>query len=155
MFDAMPPPLPEFLPALTVLQPWAWAIAHGPKRIENRNWAPRYRGPVLIHAGRGKTALESAGRWLESQGLTVPEDLAFGQIIAVCRLTAVVKVEEVADPFASGPLCWRLADVRALACPIPWRGRQGLFPVPRADLPDEVCAWLREVARPNRSLTKR
>lgn len=37
---------------LTVRQPWAWAIIHGGKDVENRvrNIAGGYRGPVLIHA---------------------------------------------------------------------------------------------------------
>lgn len=39
---------------LTVRQPWAWAIIHGGKDVENRprNIAGGYRGPVAIHAGR-------------------------------------------------------------------------------------------------------
>jgi hypothetical protein len=38
---------------LTVRQPWAWAIVHGGKDVENRsrNLAGSYRGPVAIHAG--------------------------------------------------------------------------------------------------------
>ncbi|ROZ88991.1 ASCH domain-containing protein [Gordonia sp. OPL2] len=38
--------------ALTVQQPWAWAIVNGGKTIENRtaNWS--YRGPLAIHAGQ-------------------------------------------------------------------------------------------------------
>ena len=38
---------------LTVRQPWAWAIIHGGKDVENRvrNIAGAYRGPVAIHAG--------------------------------------------------------------------------------------------------------
>jgi hypothetical protein len=38
---------------LTVRQPWAWAIIHGGKDVENRvrNIAGEYRGPVAIHAG--------------------------------------------------------------------------------------------------------
>lgn len=38
---------------LTVRQPWAWAIIHGGKDVENRtrNIAGDYRGPVAIHAG--------------------------------------------------------------------------------------------------------
>lgn len=37
---------------LTVRQPWAWAIIHGGKNVENRvrNIAGNYRGPVAIHA---------------------------------------------------------------------------------------------------------
>jgi hypothetical protein len=39
--------------AITVRQPWAWAIVHGGKDVENRtrNIAGSYRGPVAIHAG--------------------------------------------------------------------------------------------------------
>ena len=38
---------------LTVRQPWAWAIIHGGKDVENRSRsiAGSYRGPVAIHAG--------------------------------------------------------------------------------------------------------
>jgi len=37
---------------LTVRQPWAWAIIHGGKDVENRSWniAGSYRGTVAIHA---------------------------------------------------------------------------------------------------------
>lgn len=40
------------IPALSIRQPWAWAILHAGKRIENREWRGgcSYRGPVLIHA---------------------------------------------------------------------------------------------------------
>lgn len=38
--------------ALSIMQPWAWLIVNGHKAIENRNWRCRYRGPVLIHAGK-------------------------------------------------------------------------------------------------------
>ncbi|WGX98756.1 ASCH domain-containing protein [Nocardioides sp. L-11A] len=37
--------------ALTVQQPWAWAIVHGGKTVENRTQAWKYRGPLAIHAG--------------------------------------------------------------------------------------------------------
>lgn len=39
---------------LTVRQPWAWAIMHGGKDVENRsrNLAGDYRGPVAIHAAK-------------------------------------------------------------------------------------------------------
>lgn len=39
------------MPALTVRQPWEWAIFHG-KTIENRSQNFHYRGPLAIHAGR-------------------------------------------------------------------------------------------------------
>jgi hypothetical protein len=39
---------------LTVRQPWAWAIIHGGKDVENRvrNVAGSYRGPVAIHVSK-------------------------------------------------------------------------------------------------------
>jgi hypothetical protein len=54
--------------ALTVKQPWAWAIFNG-KNIENRTQLWSYRGPLAIHAGM---------RWSE-RGLYSPLVLdAFG-----------------------------------------------------------------------------
>jgi activating signal cointegrator 1 len=40
--------------ALTLHQPWASLIAVGAKRIETRNWATDYRGPLAIHASRSQ-----------------------------------------------------------------------------------------------------
>jgi hypothetical protein len=37
--------------ALTIHQPWAWAIVHGGKNVENRTQRWKYRGPLAIHAG--------------------------------------------------------------------------------------------------------
>lgn len=42
--------------ALSLWQPWAWAVLHAGKKIENRTaWkhAPRWRGEFLIHAAIG------------------------------------------------------------------------------------------------------
>jgi hypothetical protein len=36
--------------ALSIRMPWAALIVAGHKDIENRTWASRYRGPLLIHA---------------------------------------------------------------------------------------------------------
>jgi hypothetical protein len=41
----------EPMRALTVRQPFAWAIAYGGKCVENRSRPLGYRGPVAIHAG--------------------------------------------------------------------------------------------------------
>jgi hypothetical protein len=34
---------------ITIRQPWAWAVVHGTKGVENRSQGQRYRGPVFIH----------------------------------------------------------------------------------------------------------
>lgn len=38
--------------AITIRQPWASLIALGEKKIETRSWQTKYRGPILIHAGK-------------------------------------------------------------------------------------------------------
>lgn len=46
--------------ALSIRNPWAWAICHAGKRVENREWKypPTYRGPLLIHASAWYSAEE-------------------------------------------------------------------------------------------------
>ena len=38
---------------LTIRQPWASLIIHGYKKFEFRSWQTKYRGDLLIHAGKG------------------------------------------------------------------------------------------------------
>ncbi len=38
--------------ALSIKQPWAWAIVNGYKTIENRTWKTKFRGAFLIHASK-------------------------------------------------------------------------------------------------------
>lgn len=40
------------LQTITVQQPWAWAVAIGAKRIENRSACPWALGELAVHAGR-------------------------------------------------------------------------------------------------------
>lgn len=49
--------------ALSLRQPWAHAVVHGGKRIENRTaWSnSSFRGPLLIHAAQGMTQDEFHG----------------------------------------------------------------------------------------------
>lgn len=48
--------------ALSVRQPWAWAIIYAGKDIENRSWQAvnrglKQRGRVAIHAAKGMNAI--------------------------------------------------------------------------------------------------
>ena len=38
--------------ALSIRQPWAWAIVSGIKPVENRSWSTKFRGEFLIHAAQ-------------------------------------------------------------------------------------------------------
>ena len=44
--------------AISIRQPWAWAIINAGKDIENRSWPTKFRGPVCIHASKGMTGRE-------------------------------------------------------------------------------------------------
>ena len=37
--------------ALTIRQPWAWAILHASKDIENRGWSTNFRGRFCLACG--------------------------------------------------------------------------------------------------------
>lgn len=124
--------------ALTIRQPWAAAIAHGDKRIENRTKpipAAHVGTTILIHAG----ATEDVG--------ALPDDMTrhwprhFGAIVAVATLAGCHQDARCCRPWGfPGMWHWELKDVRALPNPPrPVRGQLGLWIVP-----DEVLDAVRQ-----------
>lgn len=108
--------------ALSVRQPWADLITDGRKTIENRSWAPRYRGLLLVHAS--KTVDWTAVR------RCMPGDYSpiTGAIIGSVRLIDITtdgRESAWRDPiYRYG---WVLAAAQRFADPIPYRGQCGLF----------------------------
>lgn len=151
------------LRAITVRQPWAWAIVHGGKDVENRtrNIAGGFRGPVAIHAG---LAFDDAGTWEDGpcEDLLLdwfkdhPDDPATypwrhrGAVLGVVDL-GEVHPDCTEDVIGWGPTptcspwaqshAWHLclSNSRQLSRPVPVRGRLGLW-----TLPDDVEAAVRE-----------
>jgi hypothetical protein len=116
--------------ALSVCQPWAWAIVHGIKTVENR-WRPtRHRGPLVIHASRSRRYCR--GDYSELLPDMPPwEHLDFGALVGVVDVVGCVPLGDVGgDPFAVGPWCWLLANPRRIE-PINFKGQVCPFPVPR------------------------
>lgn len=74
--------------AITIKQPWATLIAEGYKEYEFRTWKTKYRGDILIHAGKGtdKKAMER----FRNLNLEYPA----GQIIAKAVITDCLSVDE-------------------------------------------------------------
>ena len=115
---------------LTIRQPWAWAIVHGGKDVENRSWSTKYRGPLLIHAGM---AFEADGyetvKRLASNAPPPPAELTHGAIIGVVDLVDCVRdfrsVWAEADQWH-----WRLRDPRPLNPAVPCAGKLGLWRPP-------------------------
>jgi hypothetical protein len=127
--------------ALTVCQPYAEMLARGPdvKPVENRSWPTRYRGLLAIHAGKSQS-------WLADGDADQYPGMAFGAFVAVGRLIGSPEYERLSDwkaewmairshPETGGPFCWILVEMRRLAQPVPCRGAQGLWDVPRDLLP--------------------
>lgn len=115
--------------ALSIRQPWAWAIVQGHKPVENRTWECRHTGPLLIHAGQ---QFDDEG--LQSMLAVFPDLRA--QLPARWDLGGIVGVAEAVECVTSHPSRWFtgpyglvLANARPLVF-VPWRGQLGVFNVP-------------------------
>ena len=73
---------------ITIKQPWATLIAEGYKEYEFRTWKTKYRGELLIHAGKGidKKAMEK----FKHLNLEYPS----GCIIAKVNLTDCTEIND-------------------------------------------------------------
>lgn len=119
--------------ALSIRQPWAWAIAQGHKPVENRAWgvnhpSRRFRGPVAIHASATlrRPEFDEAMAFIAGQGIEcpAPEELRRGAIIATAVVTGTTYTSD--SPWFFGPMALILDEVRAIE-PIPCRGQLGFF----------------------------
>jgi hypothetical protein len=129
--------------ALSIHQPWAHAILHQGKGVENRTWPTRYRGPLLIHASKSRQSYDCVKyRWVMDYECRLPawSELAIGAIVGVVDLVGCSKLVPTfcethgeAAKWHEGPWCWELRNPRPFTTPIPYRGAQGLF-----DVPDEI-----------------
>jgi hypothetical protein len=130
--------------SLTVRQPWAWAISQGQKTIENRTWNTNFRGQLAIHAAARKDREEAFARVYELTGAYVLKSdesaiVAVVDVVDVCALQGPVRECGCGDWAIAGQNHWRLANARALAEPVPCKGRLGLW-----NLPADVEAAVRQ-----------
>lgn len=117
------------LPVLCVRQPWAHAIVAGGKDVENRSRRTKYRGPVLIHAGKACGYRELANMALVNQinGSDVKfADLNFGGIVGVADIVDCVDRSD--SPWFVGPFGFVLRNARPLPF-FPCKGKLGFFKV--------------------------
>lgn len=129
--------------ALTIRQPWAGAIVHQTKRVENRTWklpAAHHGTRILIHAG----AQPDKNAVVYGPNLDV-----YSAIIGVATVTGFHWSD---DGMCCGPwgfenaYHWTLADATALPEPIPAKGALGFW-TPSEDIvnaalrQDTAVAW--------------
>lgn len=118
--------LPKF--ALSIRQPWAWAIVHAGKDIENRNWMHNFRGPVCIHASKSMTGMEldDAADFMRSLDVEIPRGLELqrGGIIGTAEIVDCVDSSE--SPWFVGRYGFVLRNARPVEF-IPVKGLLGFF----------------------------
>jgi hypothetical protein len=111
--------------ALTVRQPWAWAIIHGGKLIENRTQPWAYRGPLAIHAGtqlsvrgvQSPLVRAAAAEYLARKGIEPDPRSPFLQIRDEGDwMGKIVGVVDLVDAHRAGPV----GDEPRLCCESPW-----------------------------------
>jgi hypothetical protein len=123
--------------AISIRQPWAWAIVHGHKPVENRTWQAAHRGPLLIHAGlqfddEGLHAIQAR---FPAVAAMLPQRWDLGGIVGTADVVDCVSTH--ASAWFTGP--WGLVLHNARPLPfVPYRGVLGLF-----DVPDDAVPALR------------
>jgi hypothetical protein len=146
------------LRALSIQQPYAWAIATQGKDVENRTRPTAHRGLLAIHASkkpdeypqlpyRAEHVLRRllAERALSRRRPEGAELLVGGMIVAVAEVSGChwwrdcLKLRKrgscwgeyaCSEWAATGQFHWELSAVRPLAEPVPCKGMLGLWTVP-------------------------
>ena len=127
---------------LSIIQPWAAAIAFAGKDIENRSWRTHYRGPLAIHAsgklyrddlqllkrvirgGEKRPLIDWINRGRRQYGLDSEEEPICSHIVAIAMLTDWV--EKSSSQWFGGEWGWVITGVVPVE-PIPWTGGLGIW----------------------------
>jgi hypothetical protein len=93
------------LRALTLWQPWAWAILHAGKTVENRGWAlARWAQNrwIALHAGGPHSTEPDDAGWIRTTfGLQVPPDTGRG-LVGLVKFGTPYHVKRPPSPYAAG-----------------------------------------------------
>ena len=120
---------------LTIKQPWATLIMQEDKRFEFRSWQTKYRGELLIHAGKGidKESMERLAKY-------IPKDMPTGKILGKVTLVDCVKMSQefkeillnenkdiYTDSSFKENYGWKLENVEVFKEPIEAKGKLSLW----------------------------
>jgi hypothetical protein len=130
--------------AISIRQPWAWAIINAGKDVENRSWETRLRGTVAIHAARTPD-VSGFFNFIKRQNLVLPisldvdaaNELPKGAIIGLVDIINCITTAS-SSAWWEGPKGFVLSNPRALV-PIPCKGAMQFF-----DLPTEVVLGIQQ-----------
>lgn len=122
--------------ALSIRQPWAWAILYAGKDIENRTWSTRFRGRILIHAS--KKPDNCGDEWINfihssaislgmnAKDIPAARNLGFGGIVGEAEIVDCVTDYE--SLWFGGPYGFVLKNTKPLPFQ-PYKGALGFFKV--------------------------
>ncbi len=134
--------------AITIWQPWAWAIAQAGKNVENRHWRPHPRhlrigDRLAIHAAARRPDPQVAAHLRVSCGFFVPVELVTSAVVAVCTYGGSISphLGGLSQWHERGCWGWSLEDITPLPTPVPCRGAQGLWMLPET-VEVAVCGQL-------------
>ncbi|MEV3855488.1 ASCH domain-containing protein [Streptomyces sp. NPDC050095] len=121
-------------PVLTIRQPYVSRIMQGDKIIENRSWAPKYRGRLYVHSaqkperdhGFGLTEKDLEGVHVRGQVAPVARDNVLGCIVGHVDLVDIVTDSDHWSAL-DGYYHWVLANPVEFEEAIPARGRLSLW----------------------------
>jgi hypothetical protein len=129
--------------AISIRQPWAWAILHAGKDIENRDRRWGLRGRVVIHASGTMTREELGAIDDLARMFPVPSRAGFQARGELGALVGTVEIVDCArwssSPWFHGPFGLVLREPRPFKTPIPYRGALGVMTVPDGILPPDAA----------------
>ena len=120
---------------LTIKQPWATLIMQQDKRFEFRSWQTKYRGDLLIHAGKeiDKEATKRLAKY-------IPKNMPTGKILGKVTLVDCIKMspefkeillKENKDIYTESSFRenygWQLENVEVFDDPIEAKGKLSLW----------------------------
>lgn len=147
--------------ALSIWQPWASLIMSGEKEYETREWATKYRGPLVIHASKrwgsdqrqicemgtyrhlvgNAIATGPKGEWQPILGCCLGVVELIGVFPTTSKNLDLSQQERALGDYRPGRYAWRLANPRLFKEPIYQSGAQGLW---WWDVPQGLPSWFWE-----------
>lgn len=138
---------------LVVCEPFASALIFGAKDPENRSRRLPLFGPTLILAGKSLDWFTGdLCRWTHERWPACPPSAILALHAFKHRMGKIIGAVDFGEPYdfdpraegatlptpwATGPACHPALDRCAFTKPFNWRGQQGVFTVPAAQIPDE------------------
>lgn len=139
--------------ALTLHQPWAWALIEGHKNVENRSWPPprwllEATAPLCVAIHASQTWDDDGAAFCRLRGLVVPGRAALprGHVIGWAMFGTPL-IRPTGEPIPerlrcrtvtaglggwfTGPWGWPVRAVFRARWPQPVRGYQGIWRLPR------------------------